>query len=69
MNIMGELQKIGIVLADDGLVTVLEKVPLAAVPAVEVDHVADEKLLHAGCKRPIARPCKQMEMFGIRAQA
>jgi hypothetical protein len=47
MNITGEFQKIGVVLADDGLVAVLKKMTISFVSSVKVDHKTCEQFPHA----------------------
>jgi len=47
MNITGKLQKIGVVLADDGLVAVLEKMAVSSMSSVEVDYKTCEQFPHA----------------------
>ena len=47
MNITGEFRKIGVVLADDGLVAVLEKMAVSFMSSVEVDYKPREQFPHA----------------------
>jgi hypothetical protein len=46
MNVPGEFQKIGVFLADNGLVAVLEKMTVSFVPFIEVDDKTSEKFPH-----------------------
>lgn len=49
-------------LAEDGLITVLEKMPASAVPAVEVHRIPGEHPLHDNRYRCIPGAQQQMEM-------
>src|SRR4030042_1608543 len=64
MDVARELQQVGVILADDGLVAVLEEVPVAAMAAIEVDHITGEELSHAGGEGLLDCPHQEMEMVG-----
>jgi hypothetical protein len=56
--------QVGLLLADDGLVTVLEKVAAAPVPSVETGGIAGEEPYHESGQRKIARTKQHMRMVG-----
>jgi hypothetical protein len=64
MDVAGELQQVGVVLADDGFVAVLKEMPVAGMAAIEVDYITGEELAHAGGERLLDCPHQEMEMVG-----
>jgi hypothetical protein len=62
MDVAHQLQQIGILLAEDGFITVLEKMPAAPVAPVEAHHIPGEQPLHDSRYRHIPGPQQQMEM-------
>jgi hypothetical protein len=62
MDVAHQLQQIGILLAEDGFITVLEKMPAAPVPPVEAHRIPGEQPLHYRRYRHIPGPQQQVEM-------
>jgi hypothetical protein len=62
MDVAHELQQIGILLAEDGLITVLEKMPAAPVATVEAYRIPGKQPLHYSRYRHISGPQQQVEM-------
>jgi hypothetical protein len=51
MDVGHQLPQISVFLAQNGLVALLEKVPMAAIPLVETHGMAREQPLHDRCNR------------------
>jgi hypothetical protein len=64
MDIRDQFQKVGVLLAENGLVPVLKQVAASPVPAVETHGVSRQKPLHNGCNGSQPGAHKQMEMIG-----
>ncbi len=60
MNIAGQLEEIGIVLTENGFVSVLKKVTVSLMPAVIVDHISCQQFPHADGEW--LGPCSEQEM-------
>ncbi len=63
MDISCQFQEIGIVLTDDGFISVLEKMATSFVPQVKSDHIPGEKLLHAPGNGLAASSSQEMKMI------
>ena len=48
MNIPNQFQQIGIFLAHNRFVSILEKMAVTSVPPVEINGIASQQLAHAG---------------------
>jgi hypothetical protein len=64
VNVAGQLQQVGLVLADNRFVTVLEQVTESPIAVVEVHNISGEQLPHALRKRLASGSDKQMEVRG-----
>lgn len=64
MDVTNQLQKICVLLADNGLVPVLEQMARPFVPEVEVDGITGEKPTHERRKINLARPEKEVKVVG-----
>jgi hypothetical protein len=62
MDVAHQLQQIGILLAEDGFITVLEKMPAAPVSPVEAHRIPGEQPLHDSRYRHIPGPQQKVEM-------
>jgi hypothetical protein len=62
MDVANQLQQIGILLAENGFITVLEKMPATLVPTVEAHRIPGEQALHDNRYRYIPGAQQQMEM-------
>ena len=62
MDVAHQLQQIGILLAENGFITVLEKMPATPVPPVEAHRIPGEQPLHDSRYRHIPGPQQQVEM-------
>jgi hypothetical protein len=60
MNVSDEFQKIGILLAQDRLVPVLEKMPVPTVTQIEADRIPGQKPAHQSSDW--SSPCSQEEV-------
>ena len=63
MNVSGQLQKIRIVLTNYGLVSVLEKMAIPFVPAIEIHYISREEFSHAGSQGSIPGPHKKVKVI------
>ena len=64
MDVPQELLQVGLLLTDDGLVTVLEKVAAAPVPSVETGDIAGKEPRHECRQGNIACAQQHMRMVG-----
>lgn len=62
VDVADELQEIGLLLAEDGLVAVLEQVAGPLVAPVVPDRVGRQKAPHHLCERRLSRPEEQMKV-------
>ena len=62
MDVAHQLQQIGILLAEDGFITVLEKMPAAPVATVKAYRIPGKQPLHYSRDRNISGPQQQVEM-------
>ena len=62
MDVAHQLQQIGILLAEDGFITVLEKMPVAPVTAVEARRITGEQPLHNNRYRHIPGSEQQVKV-------
>ena len=63
VNVSGQLQKIRIVLTNYGLVSVLEKMAIPFVPAIEIHYISSEEFSHAGSQGPTPGPHKKVKVI------
>ena len=64
MDVTGQFPQVGVLFAQDRLISVLEEVPMTAVSAIEINHIASEELPHALGDRLSAGLDQEMEMVG-----
>lgn len=62
MDVSNQLQQIGVLLADHGLVPILEQMARPFVPEVEVDGIPGEQPAHERRKTGLARPKQEVKM-------
>jgi len=62
MDVPRQFEQIRVLLADDGLVPILKEMPVSLMPAVEIDHIAGQQLLHALGERPRPRAHQEVEV-------
>jgi hypothetical protein len=64
MDISNQFQQIGIFLTEDGLVPVLEKLPVPPVPTIKGDGITGEKPPHHISDWMISGSKEKMDMIG-----
>jgi hypothetical protein len=62
MDVGHQLPQIPVFLAQNGLVALLEKVPMAAMPLVKTHNIAREQPLHNRCNRQSSGTQQEMGM-------
>ena len=62
MNVAYQLQKIGFLFADDGLVAILEQVAGSVMPKIEIDCIPGKEATHEAGKLQPVTPQQKMEM-------
>jgi hypothetical protein len=62
MDVAGQFQKIRVLLDDDRLIAVLKEMAGPLVPAIEIDHIAGQQLLHTPKERPRPRGHQEVEV-------
>jgi len=68
MDIADQLQQIGLFLAENGFVAVLEKMPASFMTAVEAHHISGQQATHDRTHRNIAGPDQKVEMIGYQGK-
>ena len=63
VNVSGQLQEIRIVLTNYGLVSVLEKMAIPFVPAIEIYYISREEFSHAGSQGSTPGPHKKVKVI------
>ena len=63
MDISCQFQKVWVILANNRLIPILEKMPISLISAIEVHHIAGQKLSHTLRDGLLTRADKQVEVL------